>query len=306
MPPMAFPGMESFPPPARDNYAGPREMAPMDLPFGGGPCTAPETGIIGQNPRRGGGYEARLPPQATLARGFGHAFPDDDGGNRSPRLPCASPIAGELVCPLGEGASPHLTTPQWNSASGSTAWPPMQGQGGPAGPLGSLSQIDSWAWEMGSDVASIPSAWSKATSSKTGKSSGSKMSSATGVDGLIPGLVDGQRLSAVKPSTVPTRGGKVIVSLRKEVPQGYWDTLSIVLVKLPTSVTVKPTGIKKGKKLCIDVPPLSPDDYDVRLKFGEKIIHGSIPLSIRDDEEEGEEMDDELREVAAHFDSLAT
>lgn len=31
----------------------------MDLPFGGGPCTAPETGIIGQNPRRGGG---RAPP----------------------------------------------------------------------------------------------------------------------------------------------------------------------------------------------------------------------------------------------------
>lgn len=29
---------------------------------------------------------------------------------------------------------------------------------------------------------------------------------------------------------------------RQEVPQGYWDTLSIVLVKLPTSVTVKPTG----------------------------------------------------------------
>lgn len=26
-----------------------------------------------------------------------------------------------------QGASPHLTTPQWNSASGSTAWPPMQG-----------------------------------------------------------------------------------------------------------------------------------------------------------------------------------
>lgn len=36
-------------------------------------------------------------------------------------------------------------------------------------------------------------------------------------------------------------------------------------------------GIKKGKKLCIDVPPLSPDDYDVRLKFGEKIIHGALP-----------------------------
>lgn len=42
----------------------------------------------------------------------------------------------------------------------------------------------------------------------------------------------------------------------------------------------------------------------VRPAFGSRRASpGSIPLSIRDDEEEGEEMDDELREVAAHFDS---
>merc|ERR1712066_307530 len=121
--------------------------------------------------------------------------------------------------------------------------------------MGSLSQIDSWAWEMGSEAGSVPSAWSQATSRHTGHSSvsQSRVSSAAG-DGLVPGLLDGQRLSSVKPSRVSTAGGKVVVSLRKEVPQGYWDTLSIVLVNLPLQVVLKPTGIKKGRKLCVQVP----------------------------------------------------
>lgn len=85
-----------------------------------------------------------------------------------------------------------------------------------------------------------------------------------------------------------------MVSLRKEVPQGYWDTLSIVLVNLPVQVTLKPTGIKKGKKLCVEVPAgMKPDDYDVRLKFGEKIIQGSIPLCIRDGDDAGDMEEDE-------------
>lgn len=210
----------------------------------------------------------------------------------TPKLPCASPV-GELVCPLGEAPDPRLTTPAWPSADAT------QGSffgGAPAAAaselIGGLSQIDSWAWEMGSEAGTIPSAWSKATSRQTGQSNARSISSATG-DGLIPGLVDGQRLSTVKPSTVPTAGGKIVVSLRKEVPQGYWDTISVVLVNLPVQVTLKPTGIKKGKKLCIEVPPgMKPDDYDVRLKFGEKIIQGSIPLCIRDGDG-AEEMDDD-------------
>lgn len=78
--------------------------------------------------------------------------------------------------------------------------------------------MNEWAWEMGSQC-SVPSAWSKPS---TVHSSVSKLSSATG-EGLIPGLVDGQRLSTVKPAWVPTTGGKVVVSLHKEVPQGFWD-----------------------------------------------------------------------------------
>ena len=41
---------------------------------------------------------------------------------------------------------------------------------------------------------------------------------------------------------------------RKQVPQGYWENIGIVLVNGPTQVRLKPTGIKKGKKLCVEVP----------------------------------------------------
>ncbi|CAE7430553.1 unnamed protein product [Symbiodinium natans] len=149
--------------------------------------------------------------------------------------------------------------------------------------------MNEWAWEMGSQC-SVPSAWSKPS---TVHSSISKLSNATG-DGLIPGLVDGQRLSSVKPCAVPTSGGKVVVSLRKEVPQGFWDRLGIVLVNGPVQKKLVPTGVKKGKKLCVEVPSgMEAGDYDVRLSFGEKIIHGAIPLAVRDgDAEADEDFDD--------------
>lgn len=156
--------------------------------------------------------------------------------------------------------------------------------------LGGLSQIDQWAWEMGSEAGSVPSAWSNPS---TVHSSRSRVSNAAG-DGLIPGLIEGQRLSTVKPSSVSTRGGKVIVSLRKEVPQGYWDSLEIVLVRGPMQKRLKPTGIKKGKKLCVQVPEgLQPGDYDVRLSFAEKLIHGAIPLAVRDGEAEEASEDED-------------
>lgn len=275
------PGGDFLPPPRADRHAEPREMPQATF----------------------------LPMESLRATDSDRGSPGQRAdGLRSPRLPNASPL-GSMACPLGQAMSPHLTTPQFRDASGSPTWPPAQGSPpGPAkGPLGGLGSIDAWAWEVGSEVGSVPSAWSKATSSRTGKSAASKMSSASGVEGLIPGLVDGQRLSSVSPARLPTRGGKVVVSLRKEVPQGYWDTLSIVLVNLPVSLTLKPTGIKKGKKLCIEVPTgLTPDDYDVRLKFGEKIIHGSIPLSIRDDDDE-DPMDDDgdlTKDLADDFKSL--
>jgi len=270
-------------------------------------------------PPRGGSSQGQddswppFPPVNPLGFGPSDAAAQDGdaahGKAETPKLPCASPV-GDIVCPIGEALDPYLTTPAWGSA-GSADFPPWPGPGdNNIGKLeiGGLSQMDTWAWEMGSDAGSIPSAWSKATSSRTGQSGTSRLSSATGHDGLIPGLVEGQRLSSVKPTNVSSvRGGKVIVNLRKEVPQGYWDTLSVVLVNLPVSLTLKPTGIKKGKKLCVEVPPgMKPDDYDVRLKFGEKIIHGSIPLSIRDDDEDGDVGmdDDDDMDLASQFRSL--
>lgn len=198
---------------------------------------------------------------------------------------------GNIACPIGLALSPQLTTPHWN--------PPMPGfdttptpcsTSADPGLLGGLSQIDKWAWEVGSEAGSVPSAWSKPS---TVHSSVSRISNATG-DGLIPGLLDGQRLSSVKPTSVPASGGCVVVALRKEVPQGHWDKLAIVLVNGPVQRRLIPTGIKKGKRLCVQIPDgMEPGDYDVRLSFADKIIHGAIPLAIRDGEAEGSDLPEE-------------
>jgi len=202
---------------------------------------------------------------------------------KAPVLPQASPIS-EIACPLGERAragpnmSPNLTTPAWAHAMESHA-PPKQ--------EGGLNMVDQWAWEMGSEAGSVPSVWSKATSQSSHPSSlKSRIATANG-DGLIPGLIEGQRLSYVKPTSVSASGGKIVVCLRKQVPQGYWEHLDIVLVSGPTQVFLKPTGIKKGKKLCVEVPAgLQIGDYDVRLSFAKKILHGAIPLAVRDGPDE--------------------
>jgi len=187
--------------------------------------------------------------------------------------------------------SPNLTTPAWAHADG----PPPRSTSAPFGgaglAFGGMGEVDQWAWEMGSEAGSVPSVWSKASTQQSSASS-KKMSSATG-DGLIPGLIEGQRLSYVKPTSLGASGGKIVVCLRKQVPQGYWEHIGIVLVNGPTQVRLKPTGIKKGKKLCVEVPAgLKLGDYDVRLSFANKILHGAIPLAIRDGVEE-EALDEE-------------
>lgn len=239
-------------------------------------------------------------------------LPEDIDGrasdpSRTPALPFASPV-GDIVCPLGPSKSPHLTTPAWGPPPGDRARKdivcplgdrmhsqqtestndddesPSPTGNFPMGNIGSnvgrfpndLCQIDSWAWEIGSGQAP-PSEWSRPS---TVHSTASRISNPTG-DGLIPGLTDGQRLSTVKPASVTTNGGEVVVTLRKEVPQGYWDRIEIVLVCNEVQKRLTPTGIKKGRKLLIEVPnDMNPGDYDVRLSFGDKLIHGAIPLSI--------------------------
>jgi len=233
------------------------------------------------------------------------------GAAESPRLPAASPV-GNIACPLGPMASPHLTTPAWLDAqpNGFPSNPAPRGgyAGGEVTPggdglgslnsLGGLGDIGRWGWEVGSECGSLPSAWSKPSTMHSGHSSRKSISSAAG-DGLLPGLIEGQRLSTVKPSSLPTAGGKIVVSLRKEVPQEYWDHVEIVLVSGPDQVRLKPTGIKKGKKLCVEVPSgLTSGDYDVRLSFHSKILHGAIPLAIHDGEASSNEdmSNDEITE----------
>ncbi len=95
-------------------------------------------------------------------------------------------------------------------------------------------------------------------------------------------------------------GGTVIIGLRKEIPEMWWNQVEILLVGgKEGQVTLKPSGIRKGKKLCIRVPPgLECRDYDVRVVFAGKILHGAIPLAVRGDsdseneDEDGEDKDD--------------
>jgi len=213
------------------------------------------------------------------------AHPGDP--SRTPALPFASPV-GDIACPLGPSMSPHLTTPAWgppgDRARHDVLHPlernddddsPSPMAGGPGRIPDGLSQLDQWAWEIGSGKA--PSEWSRPS---TVHSSVSRISNPNG-DGLVPGLVDGQRLSTVKPAWVTTDGGEVVVTLRKEVPQGYWDRIEIVLVGNEVQRRLQPNGIKKGRKLLVEVPnDMSPGDYDVRLSFGDTLIQGAIPLSV--------------------------
>jgi len=207
---------------------------------------------------------------------------------KAPQPKSASPI-GDVACPLG-AAFPHLTTPGWGRAEELDGESPMGRPPPGPGLIGGLAGVDQWAWEMGSEAGSVPSVWSRSqattkTQSSMASSQKTRLSTAAG-DGLIPGLVEGQRLSTVKPSSVKTSGGKVVVCLRKEVPEGYWEYVGIVLVNGPAQVKLKPTGIKKGKKLCIEIPPgLKPGDYDMRLSFHDKMVHGAIPLAVRGNED---------------------
>lgn len=102
--------------------------------------------------------------------------------------------------------------------------------------------------------------------------------------------------SYIKPQEVPVaEGGTVIIGLRKEIPEMWWNQVEILLVGgKEGQVTLKPSGIRKGKKLCIRVPPgLECRDYDVRVVFAGKILHGAIPLAVRGDSDSENEDEDE-------------
>ncbi|CAD7922456.1 unnamed protein product [Amoebophrya sp. A25] len=150
-----------------------------------------------------------------------------------------------------------------------------------------FSDIFGWSWECGSDVGSLPSVWSRASTQR---------SSASSLTGQTPSTlagIDGQRLIYIKPQEVySANGGTVVIGLRKEIPEQWWNHVEILLVSGPTQLPLKPSGIRKGKKLCIKVPPnLESKDYDVRVVFAGRILHGAIPLAVRGDSDNESESE---------------
>ena len=82
-------------------------------------------------------------------------------------------------------------------------------------------------------------------------------------------------------------------SKRPEIPEQYWNYVEILLVGgNEGQMTLKPSGIKKGRKLCIKVPKgLECRDYDVRVVFAGKVLHGAIPLEVRGEDSDSDDSD---------------
>jgi hypothetical protein len=89
------------------------------------------------------------------------------------------------------------------------------------------------------------------------------------------------KIKYVKPMNIPDSGGTVVVGLHSELPQAQWGDMRVMLVgERGKSSELEPTGIRKGRKLCVKIPPVEPMDYDVRLVFQGRILHGSIPIGV--------------------------
>merc|ERR1712137_1063132 len=128
-------------------------------------------------------------------------------------------------------------------------------------------------------MGSAPAVWSKPSIT-------SSLISTVEGEGLISGLVEGQRLSHITPCIMSTHGGLAVVSLRREVPHGYWNRINIILVQDSTQIKLKPVGVRKGKKFAIEIPPgMNTGDYDLHLSFGGRMLHGALQLTLcRDDD----------------------
>jgi hypothetical protein len=142
--------------------------------------------------------------------------------------------------------------------------------------MGSLNEVFSWSWDVTSE-ASVPSVWSaKTRSTLPGSGSiGTNLSAAGGAD------TSTLMIKYVKPLTLMDAGGTVVVGLNCELPHAQWSEIRIMLVaENGESKTLEPSGIRKGRKLAVKIPPLKPMDYDVRLVFHGRILHGSIPIGV--------------------------
>lgn len=267
----------------------------LDLPFPprGGSFAAPSENIGMPFPMPhgfdfGGGGRAR--PSDSL-------HPDPDFKAATPKLPCASPNIN-LNTPVVsyDGYGPSLVTPAIDSQRAIPGLPGMhQPLAGAEGPTSFCScnkrKGESctfcWAWDMRSET-SAASLWSASVAS-TARSLRSQPGQGPGsgqyvIGGDVDACTVGQRLLYVRPQALTTTGGKVYIELKWTIPQTLYSEIEVLLVAgKQGTVTLKPEAIKKGKKLCVVIPKglAEEQDYDVRVKFAGKTLHGSFPLEIR-------------------------
>eukprot|EP00397_Hematodinium_sp_SG-2012_P019689 GEMP01020245.1.p1 GENE.GEMP01020245.1~~GEMP01020245.1.p1 ORF type:complete len:380 (-),score=70.51 GEMP01020245.1:1460-2599(-) len=255
--------------------AGPRHAAPMEnlaVPFPGPPLGLPTNGV-------------------TL-------WADSSAGKSSdvldaPILPTASPNIGLLPPVVSKDGQPSLLTPAYPAPHPLSGIPGMHQP--MVGPQGSTSFCSCnkrkgesctfcWAWDLRSET-SAPSLWSASAASTRISMRSQKPPSGHYVIGEnVDACIEGQRLLYVRPQSLTTTGGKVYIELIRTIPQPLYSEIEVLLVAgKQGTVTLKPEAIKKGKKLCVMIPSglAEEQDYDVRVKFAGKTLHGSFPLEIR-------------------------
>jgi len=241
------------------------------------------------------------PPFTRLATSRDVEFPIPGIRVRDPRedhaetpvLPSASPNIN-LNAPVVsmDGHSPSLVTPMIEMQRPQLNAPGLlQSMSGPAGSTNFCicnkrkgeTCTFCWAWDLRSEK-SAPSLWSASNASTAHRSRSGQPSGHYVIGGDVDACIEGQRLLYVRPQSLTTTGGKVYIELIRTIPQPLYGEIEVLLVAgKQGTVTLKPEAIKKGKKLCVVIPSglAEEQDYDVRVKFAGKTLHGSFPLEIR-------------------------
>ena len=134
-----------------------------------------------------------------------------------------------------------------------------------------------WAWEP-SETHSIPTVWSAATSMHTSVAANSSNHV----------LAQGQRVLWLQPEQITSSGGTVVIAVKREIPQELWTGLEVRMRSQSEYkvTTLKPEGVRKGKKIALKVPQLPAGDYDVSVHVGATDIPGVLALEVSKDSEQ--------------------
>uniref|UniRef100_A0A0G4HJ12 Uncharacterized protein n=1 Tax=Chromera velia CCMP2878 TaxID=1169474 RepID=A0A0G4HJ12_9ALVE len=85
----------------------------------------------------------------------------------------------------------------------------------------------------------------------------------------------------IKPTEVPPEGSDLCVCVKTELPHDVVPHVEVLLVAGGEFISLKPSGIRKQRELRVSVPALPAGDFDVRIRIGGRILHGTIPLAVR-------------------------